>query len=281
VGVANSQYRWQSDLDQAAGDRFVTNGATLLSPAAALASGGPTTIVRAIGLANGPNILSANQDRFNEIPSIMPWETNNYVPESGATKMDDMDALEITEIDQDGDGTHDTPIFFSLDATSSSLGTDSQSDIFLSTAGATSFGLFAAAQTMGLDAINDELDALAVWDLGTSGSLDMGVDLALFSLAPDSATLIALNASPADIFITDFSDDFQLFLSHADLGLLFTDNLNALDVEPVPDSIDDILDILADETPDRLPLPSSLLLVLLGALSARLVIGKRTRGRAA
>ncbi len=65
-------------------------------------------------------------------------------------------------------------------------------------------------------------------------------DLMLFSLAPGSAALnffdiiLGRNLSAADIFITDFDGTFQLYAAAESLGLLASDNVDGLDVMPVP-----------------------------------------------
>ncbi len=65
-------------------------------------------------------------------------------------------------------------------------------------------------------------------------------DTMLFSLAPGSAALaifdaiLGRNLSAADIFITDFDGTFQLYAAAESLGLLAGDNVDGLDVMPVP-----------------------------------------------
>ncbi len=102
----------------------------------------------------------------------------------------------------------------------------------------------------------DVIDALVVSDvtvldaqlgiiaLEPDGVLDPGFDSVLFSLAPGSPTLVSLGLSAADVFISyfddsqpfDFNNDFLgsfgIFASHAELGLLFEDNIDALDIRP-------------------------------------------------
>jgi len=100
---------------------------------------------------------------------------------------------------------------------------------------------------IGLQA-GDDLDALALADVRLEGSLvsatpdgvlNPGFDEALFSLAPGSPSLYgpggAALFSPGDIFYTDFNGAFSLWTSAGALGLVFTDNLDALDVAPVPE----------------------------------------------
>ena len=58
-----------------------------------------------------------------------------------------------------------------------------------------------------------------------------GKDYALFSLAPGSPSLGGGLFSPADIFVTIFAGTNTLFLPAAAIGMLPTDNVDALDVE--------------------------------------------------
>jgi hypothetical protein len=65
-------------------------------------------------------------------------------------------------------------------------------------------------------------------------------DTMLFSLAPGSAALaifdaiLGRNLSAVDIFITDFDGTFQLYAAAESLGLRAGDNVDGLDVMPVP-----------------------------------------------
>jgi len=259
VGMPWTEYRWQANLLQAAGDRFVTNGFTSLSPVAVMAGlGGPAVIVGPIILGRPLNMVSANQDRYNEIPSIPTWAMNLYVPTPpGVTVMDDMDALELLPMDLDANNVHDTPIYFSLDAGSPSLppGGFSPADVFVSPPGAPMFMLFAAAPTLGLT-VNDEVDALAVWDLGQTAVLDPNWDCALFSLAPGSPYLAGPDGVPgtaddwsaADIFVTDFGGTNVLFITSRAIGMLPTDNVDAIDVEIFVDETS--VEVFENFTPD-------------------------------
>lgn len=271
VGLAGTDYDNQAIRGQAAGDRFMLNGVALASPAAVFASGVPSGVSPPIlpgGLGNFPtNLLNANQHRYHEIPSIPPGAFNAYVPIGAATIMDDMDALELTAIDLDGSTTHtapDTPIYFSLDGASPSL-PGSPADIQVTAPGAGAFGLFAAAPALGLAAA-DDVDALAVWDV--AGDLTAGPgDYALFSLAPGSPALGAL-FSPADIFVTDFSGSFTVYLTAASLGMAASDNIDALDVEFFFGGIQEPLDFVVPE-------PASCVLLVLGCVALGGLRGRR------
>lgn len=259
MGASGTDYSNQAALGQAAGDRFMVNGLTTLSPAAVMGGGGAAGIVPGGipgGLGNFPiNLLSANQTRYNEIPSIGPGVLNTFAPPPGFTIQDDMDALELTPFDITPDGIHDTPIYFSLDPISPGL-FGSPADILVSPPATAGYTLFAGSTLLGLGA-GDDVDALALWD--TLGNLapDPG-DYALFSLTPASPTLYGADTlpglalvdddgingvddlgevglgddmSPADIFVTDFSGAFTLFLSAGSIGMLPNDNVDAIDVE--------------------------------------------------
>jgi hypothetical protein len=88
-GVVGTEYAVQENNFQAAGDRFVTNGFTLASPAASFAACAATTIGPAVFPGRGPNLLSLNQDWYNEIPSIRPNVLNRL------RYLDNLDAVEL------------------------------------------------------------------------------------------------------------------------------------------------------------------------------------------
>jgi hypothetical protein len=106
--------------------------------------------------------------------------------------------------------------------------------------------VFALGSDLGLQS-GDKIDALVLADvtaipgqLRPNGIMEPGprpyyqyYDEVLFSLAPGSPTLLANpNLSAADIFYSDFSGSFTLFASAANLGLLTTDDVDALDIRP-------------------------------------------------
>jgi len=130
-------------------------------------------------------------------------------------------------------------IYFALDKFSPTvvgfLGRPVSSADILVSARDDQFDFFARAAMLGLT-VDDMIDALA---------LSLTGNAALFSLAPDSPTLLLDGLSPADIFMTDFMGHFEIYADHAQLGLLVSDNLNALETAPVPE-------------------PSSMLLILPG-----------------
>jgi hypothetical protein len=113
---------------------------------------------------------------------------------------------------------------------------------------------YALAGAMGLDSSGfgtDSIDALVVFDNNLIGGpgfggpgAEAGVDYALFSLSPGSASLGALGLSASDVFFTDFSGAFALYAGSASLGLVPVgggtpfggdDNIDALELEQVPE----------------------------------------------
>lgn len=223
-GAWNTQYRHQANRNQAAGDRFVTNGWMNMSPAQSYATGFPAAqIIWQPGL--GPNLLSANQTRYNEIPSIPPQVVN---PTMNPSQIDDMDALELHPMDFDGNHVHDLPLFFSLAPGSPSMPPGgSPADIYLSPAGSGLFFTWATPAMMGLQP-TDNIDALVVFNVGGTGQQAMpGVDYALFSLAPGNSYGI----SGADVLVTNFQGVSRVYFRAADIGLLGKDNVDGLDVE--------------------------------------------------
>lgn len=195
----------QALLGQQAGDLFVTtNAAGVWKPPA----------------PGGVNMLRDNQNAPGLMPQVLP-----NAP--AQPPIDRLDAVAFEEFDLNQDRIHDLNVYFSLDPLSPSLGAFSAADILLAPPGMP-FGPFAAAGRMNL-VPEDDLDALALLDLGVVGQLDPGVDWALFSLAPNSPTLAAMGASPADIFMTGFQNLSWVRYPAANLGLLFDDNVDALE----------------------------------------------------
>jgi hypothetical protein len=166
----------------------------------------------------------------------------------------DVDALTnqpTRAVDQDDDGVAERPVFFSLAPGSPTLGTlgASAGDLLVSKAGVVS--IFATRAAMGLEP-GDVVDALCLQKAGLpftnlrAGSVlqapprnpgDANFDHALISLAPSSPSLAARGISAADLLATNFSasrpnlavgNPPPVFASAADLGLLATDDVDAL-----------------------------------------------------
>jgi hypothetical protein len=113
---------------------------------------------------------------------------------------------------------------------------------------------FATALTMGLDTFGtntDSVDGLVMWDVNLIGGPNFGgpggewgLDYALFSLAPGSASLAQFNLSANDVFFTDFTNRFAVYALSTDLGMFAApggaamagDNIDALEI-PEPATI--------------------------------------------
>lgn len=260
-GLPGTQYRHQYDRNQAAGDRFVSNGWMDRSPADSYATDIPANLVVA-GLGLGPNLLSANQTRYNEIPSIDRFAFN---PETDPAKIDEMDALELHEMDVDGDQIHDFDLFFSLDQASPSLLGRSTADIFLSPAGVPNFGVWATAGLMGLIP-TDDIDALVAFHVSGQAEAVAWMDYALFSLRPGNS----LGVHPSDVMVTCFGGVSRLYIAGSTLGLEDTDldELDALDIEQFGSGV---------QAPDAIPEPSALFVLGSGFVGLMGVVSRRRR----
>lgn len=141
---------------------------------------------------------------------------------------DNVDAFDMVPPDSTGDFVGDMNVYYSVNPDQPVLNPvyASAADLYRTTQGSQVPALFASALAMGLDGMgpnSDDVDALVLYDLGTPGVLDPGVDYALFSLSPGSRSLVRPPNQPqltaADIFFTDFRQSFATFATDADLGL--------------------------------------------------------------
>lgn len=214
-GLPGTVYRNHFANNQAAGDIYRTVSFPTFSPQAVMASG--CAVVATVPV--GPPNIFLNQELNNLIPSVGPGIFYAGVP-------DELDAFELDPLDTTGDQVHDRPFYFSIDP--ASLYPAGPADILRARVGLPTV-LWAPAANLGLGA-GDDVDALVVWDRGVIGAVDPGVDLVLFSLAPGSPALGA--NSPADLFVSDLTGAFCLYMQANQLGLRIADNLDALDVMP-------------------------------------------------
>lgn len=129
-------------------------------------------------------------------------------------------------------------VHFSLRAGSPSLmtlpGTPSPGNVYVDfdPFGPGGENLFLSSTAIGL-LPGDDLDALYVFELGDApGLFEPLSDFLLFSLSPDSPSVVDGSASAADVYISLGFGGFGLFVSAADLGLRPEDNLDALDIFP-------------------------------------------------
>ena len=145
----------------------------------------------------------------------------------GATVRDDLDALyrhDSADVDGDGDGVPERPVYFSLDAASPSLAAlDVSAADVLQTVSGSAPTMYASAATLGLEE-GDDLDALCLRESG-DGVYGAG-DVLYFSLAPGSPTLARIDAGPGDILAP--GDMPTIVRSAGALGLLSDDDVNAL-----------------------------------------------------
>lgn len=221
VGMSGTEFIHQSSRGQHAADRW-TSGVSM-SPMASLVSG------PAVG---NHGRLSINQSHYNAIPSVSQHDT--YV---GA--QDDADSLEVTEFKfSNPNAQRSYPIFFNFDPQSPSMHPDNNvnhetwrsSDVLVTPVGSQNPTVFAAAETMGFGS-NDVIDGLAVYDTNDNGTLDPGTDVGVVSLRNGSPFLSANGLTGGDVLVTNFTGSSQLYVGHSDLGLLATDEIDALDVD--------------------------------------------------
>jgi len=214
VGASGTAVFEQAALNQAAADRFQSTA--LMSPLEAFNNGTPST-------ATG-NTLSLNQTFYNLQPSISELAVNS------TSVQDNVDSLEVTEFKLSG-GNRNRNIYFTMDASSPTLDNGSwvTSDILVTLVGSNEPATFAGFASMGLT-FDDAIDGLAVWDTNDNGIADAG-DYALLSLTSDSDFITSEGLSGADILVTDFGGTApKMYLSHSQIGLLSSDELDALDI---------------------------------------------------
>jgi hypothetical protein len=221
-GVPGTEYAVEENNLQAAGDRFVTNGFTTNSPAGAFAACAAAAIGPPVFPARPINLLSLNQDWYNEIPSIRPNLLNRL------RYLDNLDAVELEQFDVNGDQRLDRPIYFTVDKVGPSFA-GRPSDIFFTPFTGAAVQTFSTAPQIGLANPRDNVDAIAVWDVNANGKADAGLDYVVFSLDRGSPSLGG--ASAADLFVSSFTGTFCPFLRAASLGLERCDNVDAVDVE--------------------------------------------------
>ncbi|HWM91227.1 MAG TPA: hypothetical protein VN493_10700 [Thermoanaerobaculia bacterium] len=214
VGQAGTPFSVEAAGNQAASDLFRTL-LTTGSPAAAMGGGG---ICGAASAVPPPHFLHRNQTDFNLIRSV-----------TAGVIQDNIDGIELDVLDITPDQFHDFDTYLSLDAASPALGGGSPAMIFFAPVGAGAIFAYAFPGQLGL-MFADDIDSLVVWDRGVLGVADPALDIVLFSLAPGSPTLAAIGGSPADIFVSNLTGAFCLYVPFNQLGLLPADNVDGLDV---------------------------------------------------
>ncbi len=207
----------QAGLGQAAGDIFM---ATQLFDRA-----GPRSGLR----VPNNNVLVVNQGDAGGVDLDLVTDDPPDTPTAGP--IDNKDAMGY--LDNGGLRGMPTRAYFSLDRLSPSLGflpDFSAASIFLDqnlNAGGTET-LYAQSTQLGLHP-QDDVDAMIVFDLNFNGFFDFG-DQVIFSLTPDSPSLINCGYSPADLITTNGLQCGELYAGAETLGLLATDNIVALEL---------------------------------------------------
>jgi hypothetical protein len=224
MGVFGTPYRGEAANNQAASDLWRTGAAPTASPAAVVAAacGAPAMIPPPMPV----------QHRLQVDYHLVPFLASGV---AFGGLQDNIDAVELDDLDPSGDLVHDAGTYFSLDPGSPTLGGGSGADLFFAAAGA-GWIPFSAAGNIGLIPAND-IDALVIWDRGAIGAMNPGVDVAVFSLTPNSPALAGADGiwgtaddfSAADLFVTDFNGFFCLYTRSNQLGMRFQDNIDGLD----------------------------------------------------
>ncbi|VGO21830.1 PEP-CTERM sorting domain-containing protein [Pontiella sulfatireligans] len=179
----------------------------------------------------------------NGLPNPLTGGTLGLLEPGSVPGGDDIDGLEVHGFADNavtqplGQGA----IYYSLSqASAGGIGFDGAT-LFMSSAvnnyDVAPFMPYATAGMLGLLAGGqDDIDAAVVYDNDLDGMWSAG-DVVDFSLTPGSATLAGMGASAADVLRTGFGSGPVVFVSAGALGLLTTDNLDALDMIPEPSTI--------------------------------------------
>jgi hypothetical protein len=212
-----SGYNWdafaQAILNQQAGDIFVTTNSQGIQSA-----------------PQGINYLDVNQHQFGLVPlgTMFPPLFNNQ-----NNDQDNVDAYSMEEFNFDlTTGKPEVPVYFSLGAgspTLAALGASAADILVYDPDNGLSVAL--SHTSMGL-LETDDIDALAL-----NFSAETGGPRAYYSLSRGSDTVGLLGASPADVFLTDFSGTGSSLVIYeaADLGLAAEDNVDALETNAIPE----------------------------------------------
>lgn len=210
----------QAALNQAAGDLFMATRLFNL--------GGPLPLAgRAI--ANNTQVINqgdAGGVDFQLVPDVSP-ETD------WPGSYDDVDAVGYLP---GGPLRAVSSLFFSVDRHSPSLaflpgGPATGASIFFDPNPNAPFTeqIYVQGFQLGLQFEQDDIDAMVLFDNGNN-FFEPGVDVVLFSLRQGSPSLSLSGRSPADLLISSGQGNFALFATAADIGLLPTDELNALEL---------------------------------------------------
>lgn len=100
--------------------------------------------------------------------------------------------------------------------------------------------LYVAHLMLGLQ-WSDDIDAMIVIDDDSPFSFQPGIDQVIFSLAPDSPSLMP-PYGPGDLFVSNGTGFFEMFCSASALGLFAFDNVDLLDYVPCDDILPSVLE---------------------------------------
>jgi len=121
--------------------------------------------------------------------------------------------------------------YFTLDAPTAAVYAVSPADVFWAGIG----GLFATEAALGL-VTGDNIDALSVHQIANAPVWEPG-EVVYFSLRPGCPTLVANGWSPADILAVTFGGVPFVWAPAGALGLLPTDDVNALQIFDPPPAV--------------------------------------------
>lgn len=212
----------QAGLGQAAGDLFMTTGVFDRS--------GPIAGFRALG--NNTKVINqgdAGGIDFQLDPDISP-------DDPAVPPIDELDG--VAYFPPVSFRTAPASLYFSVSNTSPSLaflppapGGASGASIFFDANPMLGGGevLYAFGNAMGL-LPGDDIDAMIVFDQDTNGVFVPGVDQIIFSLSRNSPTVVNLGFSAADLFTWNGLGPRTVFAHAADLGLLASDDVDALEL---------------------------------------------------
>jgi hypothetical protein len=201
-----------------------------------------------------PATLAANELEIDDV--LLGLQAPALNGSAIAPPEDDLDGLELSDVGDPifgadlidnstgigpPDGIPDRYVFFSIDTASPAYGPVDADDILVTPPGGFTFSVYADGFAhIGL-LPGDDIDGLALSDVTVLGVLDPGFDEALFSLHPGSPSVLVGpdlvpatgdEVSAADVFYTSFTGTHFLYAPAPALGLLVSDNLNALDIKP-------------------------------------------------
>jgi hypothetical protein len=259
TGAPGSASLAEASVGQQAGDIYATT-APLMHPGFFAGGLGPGPFAGPLPSAGvgGSNTLAIDESAFlltTAAGVVPPGVAAGPVTTGSHDNVDAYDARPV--IPTPVGGVYATGSYFAVAPDDAALTGASAADLFFTPAGAPVGGIpYAPAASMGLDSFGhnrDSIDALLMFDGGAVEGLSVepGVDYALFSLAPGSASLLpgtvsATGLSAGDVFFTDFTGAFGVYAYDTDLGLLpgpggtpfqQQSNVDALSVVPEPGSL--------------------------------------------